>query len=400
MTGVRSPLELQVFVFGDPGTTAVLVCADLLWWGPDVADELRGRIAAEHGIPAGAVLLHASHTHSGPQPGMTFSPLIGRADPDYLEFLCSTTQAAVAAAAADLEPITVARGRGRSDLALNRRLAHPGGGRGGPDPDGPIDPEVTVIDFSRADGSSKAVLAHFACHPVITADQLAGPDFPGVTRARLAERLGDRVVVGFLQGCCGDLDPNLTEDGRFVRGGDAELDRLGGALADVVGAVLDSGLQPVGELAIRTRTAVAELPLHRPSLAMLAARRDEDGIWGDWSRHLLDQPELITEQQSLRLIMLELTEGLTLLGFDAELTVEYGLWLKHWSNGKVLPIPYTNGMIGYVVTAEQVRQGGYEPDDSYPYVYRSGRFTTGAEEIIRSTVAHLLADGTPTGRVV
>lgn len=105
---------------------------------------------------------------------------------------------------------------------------------------------------------------------------------------------------------------------------------------------------------------------------------------------------MITEQQPLRLIMLELTEGLALLGFDAEVTVEYGLWLKNWSNGRVLPIPYTNGMIGYVVTAEQVRQGGYEPDDSYPYVYRSGRFTTGAEEIIRSTSRHLLTDGTPT----
>lgn len=253
-----------------------------------------------------------------------------------------------------------------------------------------------MINFARADGSAKAVLAHFACHPVITADQLAGPDFPGVTRTRLAERLGERVVVGFLQGCCGDIDPNLTEDGHFVRGGDAELDRLGGALADVVDAVLESGLEPAGELAIRTRTAVAELPLHSPSRAMLAARRDEDGIWGDWSRHLLEHPELIIDQQPLRLIMLELTEGLALLGFDAEVTVEYGLWLKNWSNGKVLPIPYTNGMIGYVVTAEQVRQGGYEPDDSYPYVYRSGRFTTGAEEIIRSTSRHLLTDGTPT----
>ncbi len=105
---------------------------------------------------------------------------------------------------------------------------------------------------------------------------------------------------------------------------------------------------------------------------------------------------MITEQIPLRLIMLELADDLALLGFDAEVTVGYGLWLKEWSNSRVLPIPYTNGMIGYVVTAEQVRQGGYEPDDSYPYVYRFGRFTTGAEEIIRSTVAQLLTDGTPT----
>ncbi len=123
MTGVRAPLELQVFAFGEPEITAVLVCADLLVVGagrrrrPAESDRRRA------GIPAEAVLLHASHTHSGPQPGMTFSTLVGRGDPDYLAFLRSTTLAAVAAAAADLEPVTVCRGRGRSDLALNRRLA-------------------------------------------------------------------------------------------------------------------------------------------------------------------------------------------------------------------------------------------------------------------------------------
>lgn len=395
LTGVRAPLELQAFAFGDDvGLRAVLVAADLLWWGPDVADAVRTKIAADHGIGAEAVLLHASHTHSGPQPGLTFSTLVGRGDRDYLDFLTATTVAAVAAAVADREPVTVARGSGSCSIALNRRRANPGGGRGGPDPDGPMDPEVAVIRFDRPDGSAKALLTHYACHPVITADQLAGPDFPGVTRARLAERLDGSPVIAFLQGCCGDLDPDLTEGDRFVRGDDADLDRLGGALADAVITVLDAGLESAGDLAVRTRTCTARLPLHTPSLAMLVNRRDEEGIWGDWARHLLAHPELITEEIPLRLIMLELTDRLALLGLDAEITVEYGLWLKNWSNGDVLPIPYTNGMIGYVVTADQVRQGGYEPDDSFPYVYRSGRFTTRTEEIVRSAITSLLTERT------
>lgn len=400
MSGVRAPLELQAFAFGDDtGLRAILVTADLLWWGPDVADALRARIAADHGIGAEAVLLHASHTHSGPQPGLTFSPLVGRGDHDYLDFLSTTTLESVTAAAADREPVTVARGSGTCSIALNRRRANPGGGRGGPDRDGPTDPDVAVIRFDRPDGTAKALLTHYSCHPVITADRLAGPDFPGVTRARLAERLpstgsGNSVVIGFLQGCCGDLDPALTEGDRFVRGDDADLDRIGGALADAVSAVLEAGLEPAGELAVRTRTGTAELPLQPPSLAMLANRRDEDGVWGDWARHLLAHPELIIEEIPLRLILLELTDGLALLGLDAEITVEYGLWLKNWSNGGVLPIPYTNGMIGYVVTADQVRQGGYEPDDSYPYVYRSGRFATRTEELVRSAIMSLLTERT------
>ncbi|GAB3416047.1 hypothetical protein [Flindersiella endophytica] len=389
---VRSPLSAQVFAFGDGSLRAVLVCADLLWWGPDLVESLQSRIAVAYGLPRDAIVLHASHTHSAPQPGLTFSPLVGAGDPDYLGFVQDMVLDALASAVDGMEPITVSRGRGECGLGMNRRRANPDGTFGGADPDGPSDPEVTVVRLDTVSGHPRAVFVHYACHPVVTADQEAGPDFPGVLRARLETQFGDGVVVAFLQGCCGDIDPALLRDGQFRRGGQAELDELGGVLADAASSAL-TRLVPAGDLAVRSRSSVTNLPLHPPSLTQLASLRDSNDIWGDWSRHLLAHPELLVDKAPLRLTLLELTDELALLGFDAELTVAYGDYVKVRSSGRVLPIPYSNGMIGYIVTAEQVRQGGYEPDDSFPYVYRSGRFIAHVEGIVQSAIDDLLRDG-------
>ena len=398
--GVRAPLSVQVFAFGEPAgaggdaraVSAVLVCADLLWWGPDVVASLRERISTRFGVPAKSVVLHGSHTHSAPYPGLTGSPLIGAGDKRYLAFLEDVVVDVTGTAIGDLEPVRLARGSGGCDIGINRRRANPDGTFGGPDPEGPVDHEVGVVLVETLSGEPKALLVHYTCHPVVTADQQVSPDYPGVLRSRLAELVGGGVVTAFLQGCCGDINPSVLRDDRFRRGGDAELADLGGRLAEAAAAVVDAGLTPVAAgSGVRVRREVVNLPLHTPSLQMLAQHRDHEGIWGDWSRRLLTDPTQIVQEIPLGLSLLELGDGLALLGFDAEMSVAYGHYAKERSAGRILPIGYTDGMIGYVVTAQQLREGGYEPDESYPYIYRPGRLTPAAEGIVKGAIDTVLA---------
>ena len=58
---------------------------------------------------------------------------------------------------------------------------------------------------------------------------------------------------------------------------------------------------------------------------------------------------------------------------------------------RVLPIGYSNGMIGYLVTAEQIAEGGYEPAESYAYLYRPGPFRPEVERAVSDHVRTLLA---------
>lgn len=383
---IRRPLSAQILVFGTESPEAVLVCADLLWWDPAQVEPVRAAIAAHCGVPATSVLLHASHTHCAPTPGPSFSPLLGAPDPSYAELLAVRVVAAAAAAVASMEPVTVSRGRGECRIGVNRRRVGRKGSVGGPDPDGASDPEVTVLALSRAGGSPKAVLVHYTCHPVVTGDRAVSPDFPGVMRDRLAAELGSGTTIAFLQGCCGDINPALYDGDAFRPGGDEELARLGGELADAALAALAAAEPvPAGEIAVRRSTV--DLPLAVPPYDLLLAGALRKGIWGEWSRLLMAEPWRLTERIPLRLVSLTLADGLSLLGFDAEVCVEYGLHLKEISAGAVLPLGYTNGMIGYLVTAEQLRQGGYEPDESYPYIYRPGRFAPEVEARVISALA-------------
>jgi neutral ceramidase len=385
-TGVRAPLAAQVFAFGDEERVrAVLVCADLLWWGPDLYETVAAQIHERHGIDRTAIVLHASHTHCGPMPGATFSPMIGAADPAYLDVLAERIVDVTGRALQHLEPVTIARSTGECHFGISRRRLHPDGRVGGPDPDGPRDTEVTVLRFGRLDGSTKAVLVHYTCHPVTSDAPLVSPDFPGAMRDQLAASL-DVGVVGFLQGCCGDQDP--TFDGTtFRRGDDAEIHALGAQLADAVRTAMTGALTTFEPGTAEVRTMLRPLPLDTPTHDDLAAASREPGIGADWARTLRSAPGRLTAELPVRLTLLRITDGLALLGFDAEVTVAYGHYVKQRG---ALPIPYTNGMIGYVVTADQLAQGGYEPDGSYPYVYRPGRWQPAVEQRLKVAIDEIL----------
>ena len=389
---IYSPLYAEAFVFGEfgggvPEPRAVLVCADLVWWGPDVAPVVRAEIARRVGIPIEGVLLHATHTHGGPATSMVFSPSIGRPEADYIAVVGRLVAETAETASGRLEPVTGLRGRAEARIGINRRRVNADGTVGGPDPSGDIDREVVTIRYVRPDGGTVALLVHFACHPSTRADREVSADFPGSMKAEMRSRLGADVVVGFLQGCSGDIRVDLVEDGDFRNGSTSDVARLGGVLAAAVQRAcgqeetLASGL-------ICARSWTVGLSLSNPTPEELARRRALGGIWAEWSAVMEADSAKITPSVPIQLSALALGDGLSVLGFDAEVSVVYGQFVKARSRGRTLPIAYTNGMIGYVVTAEQVRLGGYEPAESYAYLYRPGPFDTSIEATLRSAIEH------------
>ena len=109
-----------------------------------------------------------------------------------------------------------------------------------------------------------------------------------------------------------------------------------------------------------------------------------------------------------------MARGLVLLAANAELVVEYGLYAKKLAAGgvrdreiaagedasgssgrgtlRVLPMGYTNGMIGYIPTAAQIAEGGYESFWSTPYFLLPSPLSPAAERIVKQSLHALLAD--------
>jgi hypothetical protein len=74
----------------------------------------------------------------------------------------------------------------------------------------------------------------------------------------------------------------------------------------------------------------------------------------------------------------------------AEVTTPYGLMIKTHTDNATLPLPYSNGMVGYVITDDQLAQGGYEAIESALYFGLPSSFAPGIEETFSNAITRAL----------
>jgi hypothetical protein len=393
--GVDHRLYARIFYYEKESSegrrAALLVTADLIWWGDDLVGRLRQVMKQRFGLDPSSVILHATHTHSGPQTSMRFTPSLGLMDASYITQLEEKLLEGIEEARSRLEPVTIHRGSGKCGIGIYRRKRVDGVVVMAPDKSGPTDPEVSVVRFCGENGSTKAVLVHFACHPTTTIDNRVSSEFPGVAMERVERALGGDAVAGFLQGCCGDIRPNLVRNGDFFRGSDAEVRRLGADLAEVVLDVLERPMRALQAAALHSKRLYVPLRFQKlPGLDELNELSTGTGLMGEWSRLLLREPDRLRQSVPMELALVELADGLSLLAMNGEVMVEYGLFVKQQFAGQVLPVPYSNGMIGYVPTAAQVKEGGYEPEESQYYFGLPAPFHPSLEAALRSGILKLI----------
>jgi len=225
---VHDPLKARAAVLDDGTTRVALVGLDAPFVTRAVVVAARERIRQRCGIAPEAVLVGASHTHSGGpmglvQPGQYdhASALVKRlayeqssmADPVYLKMVEDAIAEAVVEADARRVDALASVGSGReATVAFNRRqrmktgLCYSHAGKGNPDIvdyAGPADPEVGVLG-AWADGKLLGCVVNFACH---------GTTGPGGTSAdwiyyleqTIRGVMGKDAVVVFLNGACGDV---------------------------------------------------------------------------------------------------------------------------------------------------------------------------------------------------
>ncbi|WP_282937351.1 neutral/alkaline non-lysosomal ceramidase N-terminal domain-containing protein [Paenibacillus sp. RC67] len=370
-------------------TTVLLVSADLIWWGTDLVKKLTPQLKKRYGFQT--VLLHATHTHSGPQTSDCFTDALGKSDPDYLEELEHRLLQGIEQSLQTMEPVTMERGVGQCLIGVNRRKEIDGHIEMAPNVKGPVDPEVTVIRFHSLSGWTKGLFVHYTCHPTTTGDNEISSEYCGVALDRIEQSLGSNVVGAFLQGCCGDIRPELVNDDEFYRGHRMEVERFGSWLSEEVLRINSMPMDELPSADLQSKTLVVPLPFQSvPSLNELKEQADQTDIYGEWARLLLHQPERLQESIPLEITRLDLAEELSLVAFNAEMVVDYGFLVKKASQGKVLPLGYTNGMIGYVPTVTQLVQGGYESQGSVPYFALPSPFASQVESIICSALSQVI----------
>lgn len=381
VSSVTHPIQVRVVVLGDDDDAVVIVSGELLNWSTESDPRFRSAVGSATGIPGERVLFSATHTHSAPQVSHLHAPVLGVVDEAYLDHLETRLAEAARAAAAGRREVAARRASGGFALARSRRAELDLTVSDDPPQ---VDEEMTVVAFEDDDGVAVAMLVHYACHPVVNADNTVTGDFLGVAMRDLEARLGGVCVP--LQGCCGDIDP--PEEALCA--GPAMAEDIGFRFAARASELLTTarGL----ELApARVAWAEAELPLEDVvDPAALPVIGERDDLEGAWARMLTLHPELIRDHATCRLQSIDLGPDLGLLAMNGEATTDYGLYVKQRSARRVLPVAYANGMIGYLPTARQIRARGYEVEQSARCYLLPGTFSTTIEERLRAAIDALL----------
>lgn len=379
-THVHDPLFAQVLALEDSrGERLLLISLDLIGLGPLAGRALRVRISAVAAIEIERVIVNSSHTHSGPFTHFE-SCAIAMDKPEnlveYEQILIDRVSRAAAEAVKDLAESEVHIHIGESDIGINRRRKNAEGEMlMGPNPEGPYNRELLVLDVRHKKGSRRCIAFSHACHPVLNVSvdrAMISADFPGAARRILKQRLGEQVQLQFFQAACGNVRPRcLAEEGQAVfrapRSGDAE--QVGRELAmDVLRTLELSPLEdPLLLNSVESCMLIRKQPepkYHQKDYWVELASRHagasrESALY--WAEYLSQEAPLLAPVRYWATGVFSLTSALQIAWTGGEPLAEWQAFLRELSgNSQLILWGYTGEMDGYLPMDQHLPEGGYE----------------------------------------
>lgn len=393
-TGVYHPLRATAVAIDDGATPLLVLAAE--WLGfYDRAERMRRRLVEAIGLDENSILLNGSHTHCGPSVRDMDGERHGPLDQDYISRAIDRMTACATEAWAGREPATLRFGNGHCSVARCRRK---------PDPDNPpkvfrgmmpyndgfVDHDVPVMAIESPEGELRGVLFSYACHPTSRGGLLIGGDYVGFALDRVEQRQPG-VIAGFVQGCGADQKPRPVDPNgeTFVPREVDEVREIGDELGDSVSATLESGgLDRIdGDISVRrTLLDLSTVPLDE---ALVRQCLDsDDWVKREWAEHhqaANQRGEPVGTVVPYELQTVLFGQSVAIVAMAAEMTVEYSLRLKrelgaHFKH--VLPLGYSNHIIGYIPVKRQIPEQGYEVWDSNMIHKRTGPYVETTEQQI------------------
>jgi neutral ceramidase len=404
---IRDDLRATAVVLAVGAERVAIVNADTVSLNRESVARIRQQIAAAAGIPPGAAMVIATHTHSSP----VAHPL-GNSypDADYVRRLEGAMAEAAVKAAQSLLPATLSYGEGYVGFGVNRRLRTPKGVVMQPNPEGVIDRRVRVwrIDAAGEADAPLAVLFSVCCHPTsFPTSPATNADYPGAARRVIERAYGGETRALFLPGAFGNVRPNPNDgQGRFRSVTDLELERMGRVLGAEVVRVAEEVSGIPREPGVVTPTwngagglAVGhqDVPLRyrsRPSREQLEA--STSAFEETWRKELLatlDREGRLPDGEDCEVQVMRLGPFL-LVAIAGEPFVETGRAIEERLLGRagaaaVLVAGYANGNAGYLCTAEAYAEGGYEAATAHVNYHRPGPYIDTTESLLVETATSL-----------
>lgn len=356
--GTLDPLHAHALAMEEAGGRTAIVQLDLLGLSRESAAKIRAAVHESTGLPPDHLLLHCTHTHSGP--GSLHVEGCGLPSEGFLRWLQGRILQAVSDALADLKPVMEAH---RFDIDWPAGFAHNRVGAAD------LDTRVRGVRFVP-EGAAPILVLSYACHPVtLGRNREYSADYCGAV-LREFNAYGIRGL--YLNGCCGDINP-LSSACRWGSGTRETLLIYGRDLAAVGWRGLESA-QPWQPGPVRARSRSIRLDVQPTSQAELGRSLEK-------LRHQLEaEPDngplrvnvrwherMIRAHQEGALDELAAAEiqaiacgDVVFVGMSAEAFTELGRIVRAGAPRHHVMIGATsNGVIGYIGTERDIRQQGY-----------------------------------------
>ncbi|MEA3476667.1 MAG: neutral/alkaline non-lysosomal ceramidase N-terminal domain-containing protein [Bacteroidota bacterium] len=373
-TGIHDPLYAVVMVFDDGETRAAIVSLDILQVYQQVGDSIRSAIQSATGIHEDHIIINASHTHG--------SPWIDT-DIHYQEEIIAKTAGAARIAVSRLRPISLGYGEGEIDFNISRRTID-ADGKCHPklNPNGICDHRVKILRLDDSDSMiPMAVMMHVVCHSNVFRGEnteVSG-DFPGIAKSFIEQAFNNSTTAMFLQGCAGDIRPNLPDlepggDGFGRSGSEADMAWCGWTLGTEV-------------VRVATKLRVHEQLIRRKShfritAAMATIELDADAE--KFSKITIPRDRIIDGKCLLTIRVLKIGD-IWFVSLPGEPVVEYGLQIEKNMEGlgELFVMGFSDGDTGYIPVKHMFAEGGYEAECAY---------TTSCEKVIINGVNRLVKE--------
>ena len=406
--GTHDELNAKAIVFEQDGAKAALVALDLVTLARPTIDEARRLIAKLTGVPPDAVMISATHSHTGPLlTGISTSNEVYGGDMEiakvYTTTLAGKIAESVRLAESALAPAKLSAAVGREDsLPFNRRFLMKDGtvgwnaGKLNPNivrPAGPTDPAVPVVYAESTAGRPLATYVNFAMHLDTTGGMQFSSDYAFALATILSRVKSPDMLTLFTIGCAGDIN-HVNTGIKDPQKGPAESERIGTVLgAEVLKTY--TRLAPVVTAAPRVRSAIVKLPL--PTLApgdvekartfatRIGTKNDPKFLEKVWAFTVLDTFGRDGKPLEVEVQVIALGFDLAWVSLPGEIFVELGLAIKAASPFKhTIIAELANGSIGYIPTQRAFAEGNYEPV--------SARCASGSGEMLVETATRLLRE--------
>ena len=381
---VLDPIEISVVLLEGAAQRCLIFSFDLMIVGSELQDMILARLQ-RLGFRPDEVVLLASHTHYAPATDRACAPL-GIPDDEFVSRLAEAAEDLVRQLQrARPSEVRLDILQGLLNHSINRRRFWPFPTVGrtygfrltsvslAPNPSGPKDERATIVLLRNAgDGEPLAVIWHYTCHATaVVPEDVISSDFPGAVRRALRERLG-RIPCVFVQGFCGDVRPNIA----VTPGGTSLRQRLSKMLRTIASG--PSFASPLAadwarwseSLAARIDDIASGSPVKSVSSASLQT--------GSARIPLADFFAGTTPDKMLTAQIARIGGALEIVALSAEANVEWQRILDETvpaQEGRIrLYAGYLGALFGYLPTAEQIPEGGYEVQGFQPLFGLSGRF--------------------------